>query len=206
MNAVLILHAPLAGMDEDVRADALLMRLPYARRLDLARRDPRARLASLAGVALALAGTARLRGRPVEPGRLEFPAHGKPGLAGGPSFSVAHTATRVAVAISDDCEVGLDLEDATAAAPDDATALLRLQRWTAIEAALKAVGAGLQSVGRLSMADDLSTATFAGVELSLHPIEIGADCVARLATQARVAQVTVEQMPVTWPGAAPSAC
>jgi phosphopantetheinyl transferase len=104
----------------------------------------------------------------------------------------------VAVAISDVCQVGLDLEEATAAAPDDAGAMLRLQRWTAIEAALKAVGAGLQSIGRLRMADDLATATFAGVELKLHVVEIDADCVARLATQARSVDLTIERMPVPW--------
>lgn len=202
MTEVLILHSPLAGVGENVHADTLLMRLPYARRLELARRDPDARLASLAGVALALAGAARLRGRAVEPGQLEFPARGKPGLAGGPHFSVAHSATRVAVAISADCQLGFDLEDSIEAAPDDGTAMLRLQRWTAIEAALKAVGAGLQSVGQLRMADDLATATFAGVELNLHVVEVDVDCVARLATQARSVDVTVERVPVPWADAA----
>ena len=205
MNEVLILHASLAGVGEDVRADALLMQLPYARRLELARREPAARHASLAGVVLALAGAARLRGRPVEPGQLEFPADGKPGLAGGPWFSVAHSATRVAVAISDDCEVGLDLEDTIAAVPGDVRAMLQLRRWTAIEAALKAVGAGLHSVGQLRMADDLSAASFAGLELALHPVEIATDCVARLATQARLVDVTVEQVAVPWSYVFPAA-
>lgn len=205
MNAVLILHASLAAAGDEVRADALLMRLPYARQLELARRDPDARLASLAGLALALEGAARLRGRPVEPAQLQFPANGKPGFAGGPSFSVAHSATRVAVAISDDCEVGLDLEDSTAPAPEDARATLRLQRWTATEAALKAVGVGLQSVARLRMADNLATATFAGVEINLHSVEIDADCVARLATQARHVEVSVERIAVPWPCTAPPA-
>jgi len=205
MNGVLILHSSLDGDGGDARADALLMRLPYARRLELARRDPDARLASLAGLALALAGAARLRGRRVEPGELQFPANGKPGLAGGPSFSVAHSATRVAVAISDDCAVGLDLEDSTSAAPDDARATLRLQRWTAIEAALKAVGAGLRSAGELRMAEDLATASFAGIEINLQRVEIAADCVARLATLAQIVDVTVERIPVPWPYAAPPA-
>jgi len=198
MHEVLILHAPLAGAGEDVRADSLSLRLPYARRLELARRDPAARLASLAGVALALAGAARLRGGLVEPGQLRFPAGGKPSLADGPSFSIAHSATRVAVAISDDCEVGLDLEDVAAAALDDAKSMARLRRWTAIEAALKAVGAPLRSVGRLRMGDDLSTACFAGLDLNLHSIAIAADCVARLATQARIVDVEVERIPVPW--------
>jgi hypothetical protein len=205
VNEVLILHATLAGADGNACAEALLMRLPYARRLELARREPAARLASLAGMALALEGAARLRRRPVEPGELQFPTSGKPGLTGGPGFSVAHSTKRVAVAISDDCEVGLDLEDTVAAVPADAGASRQLQRWTAIEAALKAVGAGLQSVGRLHVADDLSTASFDGLELSLHPVEIATDCVARLATPARLVDVKVEWIPVPWPCAAPAA-
>jgi hypothetical protein len=205
MNEVLILHSSLAGAGGDARADALLMRLPYARRLELARRGPDARLASLAGVALALAGAARLSGRPVEPGQLKFPANGKPGLADGPCFSVAHSVTRVAVAVSKDCELGLDLEDTVAAAPDDAGPTLRLQRWTAIEAALKAIGAGLRSADQLWIAEDLATASFGGVEINLQRVEIGADCVARLATLARNVDVTVEWIPVPWPCAVPSA-
>jgi phosphopantetheinyl transferase len=205
MNEVLILHSSLAVARGDARAEALLMCLPYARRLELARRGPDARLASLAGVALALAGAARLRGQPVEPGQLKFPANGKPGLADGPNFSVAHSATRVAVAISEDCEVGLDLEDTTAAASDDCRATLRLQRWTAIEAALKAVGTGLRSAGQLRMAEDLATASFAGSEINLHRVEIAADCVARLATLARTVDVKVERITDPWSCAVPSA-
>lgn len=204
MHEILILHAPLAGAGEDVRADSLSSRLPYARRLELARRDSASRLASLAGVALALAGATRLRGGLVEPGQLRFPAGGKPSLADGPSFSIAHSATRVAAAISDDCEVGLDLEDATAALVD-AKSMARLRRWTAIEAALKAVGAPLRSVGRLHMDDDLSTASFAGRDLNLHSIAIAPDCVARLATQVRFVDVRVEWVPVPWSCLAPPA-
>jgi len=205
MNEVLILHSSLAGARGDARADALLMRLPYARRLELARRGPDARLASLAGVALALAGAARLRGRPVEPGQLKFPASGKPGFADGPCFSVAHSLTRVAVAVSEDCELGLDLEDTFGSAPYDAGPTRRLERWTAIEAALKAVGAGLRSADQLRMAEDLATASLGGIDINLQRVEIEADCVARLATLARTVDVTVERIPVPWPYAAPPA-
>lgn len=205
MNEVLILHSSLAAAGGDARADALLMRLPYARRLELARRGPDARLASLAGVALALAGAARLRGQPVEPGQLEFPANGKPGFAGGPCFSVAHSSTRVAVAVSEGCELGFDLEDMSAAVPDDAGPTLQLQRWTAIEAALKAVGAGLRSAGQLRMAEDLATASFAGIEINLQRVEIETGCVARLATLARIVEVTVERVPDPWSHEAPQA-
>ena len=65
---------------------------------------------------------------------------------GGPWFSVSHCASRVAVALSDACEVGLDLEDA--AAPPGGAARARCERWTATEAALKAVGAGMRSRAR----------------------------------------------------------
>jgi hypothetical protein len=53
------------------------------------------------------------------------------------------------------------------------------------------------------MAEDLATATFAGVEINLHRVELEADCVARLATQARLVKVTVERIPVPWPCEAP---
>jgi hypothetical protein len=205
MNGVLILHSSLAGARGDARADALLMRLPYARRFELARRSPDERLASLAGVALALAGAARLRGQPVEPGQLKFPANGKPGFADGPCFSVAHSLSRVAVAVSEDCELGLDLEDTLATAPDDACPTLRLERWTAIEAALKSVGAGLRSAGQLRMAEDLATASFGGIAINLQRVEIEADCVARLATLARIVDVKIERIPIPWPYAAPPA-
>jgi hypothetical protein len=196
MVDVLIVHAALPEDDRAAGAAALLTRLPYARRLELEGRTPAGRLAGLAGSALALAGAGRLRGHAVGVADLRFPAGGKPSLAGGPWFSVSHSARRVAVALSDRCELGLDLEDAAArVAPVDARGL---GRWTATEAALKAVGAGLRAAGRVRLARDLGTAVVGGIEVHLRSLALAADCVACLGTRARVESLAVEQVEIEW--------
>ena len=193
MVDVLIVHAALPEDDRVAGAAALLARLPYARRLELEGRDAAGRLAGLAGSALALAGASRLRGHAVGVADLRFPAGGKPSLAGGPWFSVSHSVHRVAVALSDRCELGLDLEDVVARV--DAVGL---ERWTATEAALKAVGAGLRSAGRVRLARDLGTAVVGGTEVHLQSLALGADCVACLGTRARVVSLAVEQVAIEW--------
>lgn len=205
MTDVLILHAMLTGTSPADHAAALLARLPYARRLELERRDDAARVASLAGVVLALAGAARLRGHPMDVAQLRFADGGKPAITGGPWFSISHSASRVAVALSERSEVGLDLEEAAAGEPRDATGVARLARWTATEAALKAVGAGLRAAGDLRLSDDLSMARIAGAVITLRPVALGEGCVACLATREKVDGVTIEQVRVPWPCAAPVA-
>src|SRR5512137_2583585 len=108
MPDVTILHAPLPFDLPATRAAWLLARLPYARRLELESRDPAARSASLLGLELLLEGVQRLRGRVPELARLSFPQGGKPRLDGGPWFSTSHTASRVAVALSEGCDLGID--------------------------------------------------------------------------------------------------
>jgi 4'-phosphopantetheinyl transferase len=108
---------------------------------------------------------APLVGRAPEALRFEIGAHGKPSLPGGPEFSVSHSTDRFVVAISEHGEIGVDVElpatprnlDAAARysfTTDEAAvistlaetvrgrAILRI--WTAKEAALKALGVGLQ--------------------------------------------------------------
>lgn len=199
MADVLVLHATLPRDGDAGPAASLLARMPYGRRLELERRDASARLASLAGTALVLAGASRLRGRHVELAKLRFPLGGKPTLTGGPWFSVSHCAGRVAVALSDCSEVGLDLEDApagTGAVGPEATATLG--RWTATEAALKAVGAGIRSAGEVRLAADCSVARLGGEVLYLRPLALAEDCVACLAARAAVSSLSVEQVGVPW--------
>lgn len=191
MTDVLVLHAALPAGDVADGAASLLSRLPYARRLELERRDARGRLASLAGIELARAGAARLRGRAVDLACLRFPSGGKPRLEGGPWFSVTHSAARVAVAVSDRCEVGLDLEEG-------ASHRTALERWTATEAALKAVGAGLRSARDLRLAPDLQTADWAGTAIHLRALALADDAVACLATLAEVSSVVVERASIPW--------
>ena len=99
----------------------------------------------------------------MEPAQLRFPLGGKPMLTGGPWFSVSHSGNRVAAALSDRGDVGLDLEDAPvgdAAADPETTA--SLGRWTATEAVLKAVGAGIRSAGDVRLSADRSVAQLDG--------------------------------------------
>ena len=198
MDEVLVLHSALGGPGNLPGAAALLARLPYARRLELGRRDPAARTASLAGTALVLAGAARLRGVPVTAAELRFEPGSAPDLAGGPWFSVTHSPARVAVALSARAPVGLDLEEAAAATVAAGTFAGSLERWTAIEATLKACGLDLRAARRVRVADDLSRAEVDGLPFWLRRVDLGAGCSACLATPTELASVVVEQLADPW--------
>ena len=143
MSRVIVLHAPSPGHGTPEWERGLLQRLPYARRLELESRDPESRRASLGGTVLLFEAAGRLGFGDVEAGKLRFPEDAKPRVTGGPFFSISHTAQRVACAASRECDIGLDHEDY---AGEEAPA--RLRRWTAVEATLKAAGAGLRRMRR----------------------------------------------------------
>lgn len=194
MTHVLVLHAGL-GPGPDPGALALLLaRLPYAKRLELESLDPPVRHASLAGIALALRGVEALRGGPVDPGALRFPAGGKPYFPGGPGFSVSHGAGRVAVALRADGEVGFDLEELDAASREAGTARARLVRWTATEAVLKAAGRGLGDARSVDLGESLQDGRVGGASFHLLPVAIAGDVVAHLATDVPVTSVSVEEV------------
>ena len=202
MNQVLILHARLPGDVACAAADELLARLPYARRLELERRDAAGRLASLAGAALVLAGAGRMRGRRFDPAQLRFAPGRAPTLEGGPRFSVSHSHGRVGVALCDDGAVGLDLEEPASVGDTAGARLGSIERWTAIEAVLKAAGAGLREAGRVQLSEDRSSASFADEVFHLHPLALAAGCIACLATQSPAATAIVEEVAIPWPAAA----
>lgn len=181
MSEVIVLHASLGGSFDAGRAALLLERLPYARRLELERRDAAARAASLRAFELLLAGIERLRGAVPDTSLLRYPEGAKPTIQGGPWFSVAHSALHVTVAISDACDVGIDVEDV----PSGADAR-RLARWTAVEATLKAAGSGLRRAPDVHVAPDLASARFDGREFLLQRAALAPDCVAHVATERRV--------------------
>jgi phosphopantetheinyl transferase len=188
MWQAIVLHAPPAKFDAGGAA-SLLERLPYAYRLELERRAAAERNASLLAVELLCGGLLRLRGVRLDPSRLQFPEGGKPRLDGGPWFSVSHARARVAVALSDRCDLGLDLEDIGAAGRDGEA----LERWTATEATLKAIGAGIRRARDVQLAEDLATALIDGVTVHLRRVKLAPDCVARLGTLEPGGEVVVEE-------------
>ncbi len=189
MCDVLVLHAALAANSPPAAA-RLLEALPYAYRLELGRRSEPARLASLAGISLLLDAVRRMRGETADLRDLRMFSGSRPAFECGPSFSIAHSTTRVAVAASDCCEPGLDLEDVGTAG----RTLPQLARWTALEATLKAMGAGLREVREVQLDDDLSGARFRGTRLHLRPVHLVAGCVAHLAARAVITDVTIEEI------------
>jgi hypothetical protein len=187
MSDVIVLHAGREGQGAPGLEQALLERLPYAYRLDLERRDEASRLASLLGLYLLAEGVLCLRGSAFDPSRLRFPQGGKPFLEGGPHFSISHSACRVAVALSDRHGLGLDIEDVGA----NGRSRAELERWTAVEASLKALGSGLRRSIEVCLSPDLATAEFAGAIVHLRPLPLAPDCVATLATREPVGRVEV---------------
>lgn len=190
MCEVMVLHAELASQAGMAGDHSLLQRLPYAYRLELERRDATARSASLAALRLLAQGVQRLRGVPLDVTRLHVPEGGKAFLDGGPCFSISHSAQRAAVAISEHGDIGLDVEDLGTHGMDRTG----LERWTAIEAALKVMGAGLRRAHELQLSPDLSTAELGGVVVHTRPLELSPGCVARLATREPVRSVVIERI------------
>lgn len=189
MDDAIVLHARRGGEWPAWREATLLERLPYAYRLALEGRDGFARAASLQGLELLAEGYRRLRGGALELARVRWPDSGKPYIGGGPWFSVSHSGARVAVALSDRCEVGFDVEDLGPLRADRA----RLERWTATEAALKAIGAGIRQASGVELACDLATACIGGTRLHLQPVDLGAGCVACVAAREPLRTLRVEE-------------
>ena len=197
MVQVLVLHArldeSLPGTDGSGAAPlaTLLERLPYAKRLEIERRDPAGRQASLAGIQLVLEGAELLRGRAMSAASLRFPVDGKPHFVGGPCFSISHSVRHVGVALSEDVEIGFDLEETGPEPAGGADPRPRLERWTATEAVLKAAGLGLREARAVELDRTLAMGRVAGMSFHLRPLAIAPDVVAHLAAPEPDCAVTV---------------
>lgn len=189
MCEVMVLHAQLAGLAGTVSAGSLLQQLPYAYRLELERRDAAARSASLAALHLLTQGVLRLRGAPLDLSRLRVPEGGKAFLDEGPWFSISHSTRRAAVAVSEHCELGLDIEELDTHGMDRAD----LECWTAIEATLKTLGAGVRRAHEVRVSSDLARTELGAAIIHTQPLVLAPDCVARLATRVPVRKVSVHE-------------
>ena len=189
MSRVIVLHAPSSGHGAPDWERGLLQRLPYARRLELESRDPESRRASLGGTVLLFEAAGRLGFGDVEAGKLRFLEDAKPRVTGGPFFSISHTAQHVACAASRECDIGLDHEDyAGEEAPE------RLRRWTAVEATLKAAGAGLRRTGAVEVDVELRLSRLDDAEYHLVPLDLGPGIVACLAASSRPDTIEIQRL------------
>jgi len=180
--SVIVLHAEHLPGAAPTWQSALLQALPYARRLQLERRDAAARGRSAAGIALALFGAAQLRQGGAGIRELKFAGDDKPTFGGGPCFSVAHSGAFVCCALSREVDPGIDVE--TCADDADLALLTKLQRWTAIEATLKAAGQGVRHAQGVALDADLTGAGFAGAHYLLQPLTLRRGLVCTLALPA----------------------
>lgn len=161
--------------------------LPYAQRLELERREPEARRASLAGLGLVLVGAARLSQREFPPQAFTFPPAGKPRLAGGPHFSISHSKLAVSCIVCAATDCGIDIEDRLESA--DSATVAKLRRWTATEAALKAAGLGLRAAGEVVLADRLGHAVVRSQRYELQALEHVSDVIGHIAARQKLALI-----------------
>jgi phosphopantetheinyl transferase len=197
MTDAIILHASLRLPSPAHWDEALLQALPYAQRLELARRSTEARRASLSALGLTLMAAERIGRRSYSPSAFSFPEDGKPVLRGGPRFSVSHTASRVACIASLTSECGLDIEE-TGAHPA-AAKVLQLERWTATEAALKAAGQGLRAAHEVVLGNTLDVAIVRDESFVLQALDAVPDCIGHVASPAGLTFV-VETVDLAGPG------
>lgn len=190
MTNAIILHAHLRPpLSCPLWQPPLLRALPYAQRLELERRAPEARRASLAGLGLVLVGATRLTQRELPPQAFSFPPAGKPRLAGGPYFSISHSNSTVTCLVCADTDCGIDIEDRLDSA--DSAKVAKLRRWTAIEAALKAAGLGLRAAGEVALADRLEHAVVRRQRYELQSLDEVPGVIGHIAARKKLTPIIV---------------
>lgn len=210
-----VMNAPILLLHGTRRTDrpppdwhaALLLALPYAKRLALERRAPEERAASLDALALLCVGLDRIGQGTGCVGSLRYDERGAPKLSGrAPAFSLTHSRSRVACAIAAECAaLGIDVEDMDPSRIG-AAETARLERWVATEAVLKAAGHGLRDADKVSFETDSAQATAGGgagqVQFALHAgsryrlqrVELDTNSVCRVAIPAdRTGEIRVER-------------
>ncbi|HEY2807635.1 MAG TPA: hypothetical protein VGI91_02480 [Steroidobacteraceae bacterium] len=185
-QTLILYHTDLGGHWPEEGGSALAARLPYLKRLALAKGGAAAR-ASIAGIALALRALAGLLGRPVAVSELEFAPDAKPCLASGVAvdFSIAHSGSLVGCAALRGGKVGFDLECGTDR---------RLNDWVAREATVKACGAGMRAVNEVTLTP--GGAMCRGVLWHARVLDAFPGATACLVTSSKVATVQLRALPL----------
>jgi hypothetical protein len=191
MNRIMVLHGSCRRDPRSDREPLPLDAIAYAKRLELQARTCDARHASLAGLAVALSGLRAMTGRTVTLRELSFPLDGKPHVSHGPDFSIAHADGWVGCSVASRGSVGFDLEVTQRRGPHGS-----LARWTAVEAVLKASGAGLRHAHEVGIDLAARRGSFAGMDYFLHPLALGTDLAAHVATDVAGSIIDVRQISV----------
>jgi phosphopantetheinyl transferase len=181
MNLIMVLHGSIPRVADPVALAALRASLPYGKRLELESAIAEDAAATLYGIALALEGLRRAADRYVRPDELRFPQGGKPSVDGPASFSISHSSRRVGCAIGRAQQVGFDLEPREARA-----STIDTHRWTAVEAVLKAAGAGLIRAHDVELDGRLESGRLDGRDYRLYRLALHDDSIAHLAADAAV--------------------
>jgi phosphopantetheinyl transferase len=191
MNRIMVLHGSSRWDPGQDSTASLLASLAYGKRLELQSRPRESRDASLRGIALAVAALQTLHTGRVTADDLRFPQDGKPHVPGAPDFSIAHSSDWVGCAVAEEGIVGFDVETCTT--PESS---VQLARWTAIEAVLKAAGAGLRYARQVEPDLDSRRGRFAGRDYCLHPVALASHVVAHVATDRAGCNITVRGVDV----------
>ncbi len=186
-QTLILYHTTLGDHWPEEGGRALAARLPYLKRLAVAKSGAAAR-ATLAGIALALRALEAALARPVAVSELAFAADAKPCLAGGAAaadFSIAHSGDLVGCAALRGGEVGFDLEQGTEA---------HLADWVAREAAVKATGAGVRAMHEVVLT--VGGATWRGRQWHARRLEAFPGATACVMTSVEPATVQVRAVPL----------
>jgi hypothetical protein len=179
MNSIMVLHGSMPRVADTADLAALCAALPYRKRLDVESARPGDAAATLFGIALAIEALGRVSDRRVRPGDLRFPQDGKPFIDGTGSFSISHAGDRVGCAVICQGVVGFDLEPRETRA-----SAIETLRWTAVEAVLKAAGAGLIRAHEVELDASLARGRLDGREYWLRELPLHADWIAHVAADA----------------------
>lgn len=157
---------------------------------------------------LALLGSMSLACRLPPLDRLRRTNRGKPWFPGGPHFSITHSGGFAACAVAPrGLTIGIDLEPVNRAGIEairavanveerdslDSSSITATELWTAKEAVLKAAGAALADICRVSV--DHDRARFAGVDYYVRSYPLNEDLLLAIALERQIPEFKIDWPP-----------